>query len=540
VSTPGDELEVRHLDGLRADTSGATPQLVGYAIRTGVLSENLGGFREIITPDALRAALGRNPDLRALVNHNTDRVIGRVSAKTLRVAQDEAGLRFAVDVPEHERGLVESVARGDVDGASFAFRTLKDAWDETTTPPTRTLLDFELRELSVGVVFPAYPQTHVAALRSLERHQETKEPTMPEPTVTVVDPAPPVPPVVTDRAAPDTAEVRVLGRGDSFRSWVEERTRHPKEYGTLRLGDCLRAMVTGPRTELEKRVLAEGTDSAGGFSVPDILMARWIDRLRNALVIVQAGAQTVPLTSDVVKIARLASDPTAAWRSENAAVAESDPAFEAVTFTPRSLDVFFKTSRELLEDSINIGEMLEAALVRSFAVEVDRVCLFGTGTPPQPRGLRTTTNVNEVSQGTNGAALTSYDPILDLLALLWADNVTMVDTAIMAPRTLATIAKLKEATTNAPLARPSVLAPWRFLQTANVSIAETQGSASNASTLFMGDWTQMLLGIRTEMTVEVARELFRGTYQYGFFGHLRMDVQVTHPESFGRLIGIIP
>jgi HK97 family phage major capsid protein/HK97 family phage prohead protease len=539
-----DELEVRHLDGLRADTSGAAPRLVGHAIRTGVLSENLGGFRELIVPEALRAALSRNPDLRALVNHDTSRVIGRLSAKTLRVAQDEAGLRFEVDVPEHERGLVESVARGDVDGASFAFRTLKDAWDETTTPPTRTLLDFEIRELSVGVPFPAYPQTHVAALRSLERHQQTKEPTMPEPSapVAVIDPVPPVPPLMHPerRELVLDAEVGVLGRDDSFRAWVEERTRHPKEYAHLRLGDVLRAMITGPRTDLEKRVLSEGTDSAGGFTVPDILMAQWIDRLRNALTVIRAGARTVPLTSDVVKIARLATDPTAAWRAENAAVAESDPAFEAVTFTPRSLDVFFKTSRELLEDSINASEMLEATLVRSFAVEVDRVCLAGTGTPPQPRGIRNTTNVNEVSQGTNGAALTSYDPIITLLALCWADNVTMVDTAIMAPRTLETISKFKEATTNAPLARPAVLAAWNFLMSANVSIAETQGSASNASTLYLGDWSQMLLGFRTTMQVEVARELFRGNYQFGFFGHLRMDMQVTHPESFGRLIGIIP
>jgi HK97 family phage major capsid protein len=346
--------------------------------------------------------------------------------------------------------------------------------------------------------------------------------------------------VVTDRAAPDEAEVRLLGRGDSFRSWVEERSKHPKEYAHLRLGDVMRALITGPRNDLERRALAEGTDSAGGFTVPDILMARWIDRLRNALVIVRAGAVTVPLTSDVVKIARLLADPTAAWRSENAAVAESDPTFEAVTFTPRSLDVFTKVSRELLEDSVNIAEMLEASLVRSFAVEIDRVCLYGTGTAPQPRGLRTTTNVNEVSQGTNGAALTSYDPLINLMELMWTDNVTAIGAAIMAPRTLSTIAKFKEATTNAPLARPSVLADMPFLMTANVPITETQGSASNASSLFLGDWPQMMLGFRTEMRVEVARELFRGNYQYGFFGHLRFDMQVTHPESFGRLIGIIP
>jgi HK97 family phage major capsid protein len=55
----------------------------------------------------------------------------------------------------------------------------------------------------------------------------------------------------------------------------------------------------------------------------------------------------------------------------------------------------------------------------------------------------------------------------------------------------------------------------------------------------MGNWAEMMLGFRSSMTVEVARELFRGNYQYGYYGHLRMDVAVTHPESFGRLVGII-
>jgi HK97 family phage major capsid protein/HK97 family phage prohead protease len=536
-----DEVEVRTLDGCRADTGdGHPPRLVGYAIRSNCLSEDLGGFVERIAPDAITDALANNRDLVALRNHDALHVLGRRSAKTLRVEADAQGLKFEVDVPEAERALVESVARGDVTGASFAFSDAIDAWDTTHTPPIRTIRAMRLREISAGVIYPAYPQTHVAALRSLEAARQKESP-MPESTpapVPVADPVPPIAPVIT-RDTPDDPEVRVLGRSDSFRSWVAERSPHPKEYGALRLGDALRSLITGPRNELERRVLSEGTDSAGGFTVPDILLAQWIDRLRNALTVVQAGAVTVPLSSDVTKIARLLTDPTAAWRSENAAVAESDPVLEAVTFAPKSLDVFFRTSRELLEDSINAAEILEATLVRSFAVEVDRVCLSGSGTPPQPRGLRTTTNVNEISQGTNGAALTSYDPIIDLLGMLWAKNVTSVTAAIMAPRTLATIAKFKEATTLAPLPRPTLLADFRLLISSNVSITETQGSSSLASTLYLGDWSQMMLGFRTQMQVEVARELYRGNYQAAYFGHLRFDMQLTHPESFGRLIGII-
>jgi HK97 family phage major capsid protein/HK97 family phage prohead protease len=533
------DVEVRHLDGVRADTSDArSPKLVGHAIRTAVRSQDLGGFVEIVSPEGLTRALERSQDLVALANHDEGRVLGRRTAKTLTIEQDAQGLRFTLTPPAHEAGLVDTIARGDAPFASFAFRSFKDHWDERTTPPTRTLLDFELRELSVGIAFPAYADTSVVALRSLERaRQEAAMSTVPAAVAPVVEPdlVPPVAPIVASRERDrEEPEVRVLGRGESVRTWIEERSRVPKEYGAVRLGDVLRALITGPRNDLERRVLSEGTDSAGGFTVPDILLARWIDRLRAALTVVQAGAVTVPLTSDVTKIARLLTDPTAAWRAENAAVAESDPVFEAVTFTPRSLDVFFRTSRELVEDSVNAAEILEATLVRSFAVEVDRVCLAGTGTAPQPRGLRTLTGVNEVDAA---AALASYDPILDLLAKLWAANVTDVSVAIMAPRTLASISKFKEAQTLAPLARPPALADWRFLMSSNVSITEAPGTAS---TVYMGDWSQMMLGFRTQMQVEIARELFRGNYQYGYFGHLRFDMQVAHPQSFGRLIGMLP
>jgi hypothetical protein len=95
--------------------------------------------------------------------------------------------------------------------------------------------------------------------------------------------------------------------------------------------------------------------------------------------------------------------------------------------------------------------------------------------------------VNELSQGTNGAALTSYDPILDVLALLWAKNVTNVNTAIMAPRARwrRSLSSRKPPPTRR-WTRPRVLADWRWLQTGNASITETQGGSSAASTLFLG------------------------------------------------------
>jgi hypothetical protein len=78
----------------------------------------------------------------------------------------------------------------------------------------------------------------------------------------VLDPVRPVPLVVSERHVTGDAELRVLGCGDSFRSWVDEHTTAPREYGRLRIGDVLRAMITGPRNDLERRVLSEGTAPA--------------------------------------------------------------------------------------------------------------------------------------------------------------------------------------------------------------------------------------------------------------------------------------
>jgi HK97 family phage major capsid protein/HK97 family phage prohead protease len=538
-TTAPDTLERRTLPAELRAAAPDTRRLVGTAIVFNQLSEDLGGFRERIAPEAMRRTVSEQIDVRAYADHDPARVLGRVSNNTLRLTTDTRGVQAEIDLPEtsYANDVLAVVRRGDLRGMSFAFQVMPggERWEAGADGvPVRVITDMRVSHIS-PVSEPAYAATDVAvARRSLESWRgQSRRPAATDGR----DLTPPIPPVVSE---PSDTEVRVLGREQSVRSWIEARSRHPREFAQLRLGDVMRAMITGPRTDLERRALSEGTDSAGGYTVPDIVLARFIDRLRAAVVVIRAGAQTVPLTSDVTRIARLAADPTAAWRAENAAVAESDPTFEAVTFTARSLDVQMKVSRELVEDSLNIAEMLETALLRSFSVEVDRVCLHGTGTPPQPRGIRNVSGVGEVSMGTNGAQLTNHDKLIDTLTELWTDNVTTPTALVLAPRTLTTESKFKEGTTNAPLPRPPVLTTFPWYQTTSMPITETQGSASNASSVFIGDFTQMMLGFRTEMQIEVARELYRGNYQFGFFGHLRMDMQVTHPESFTRLIGIIP
>jgi HK97 family phage major capsid protein len=301
----------------------------------------------------------------------------------------------------------------------------------------------------------------------------------------------------------------------------------------------LRAMVLGARNDIERKALSEGTDSAGGYSVPVHIAAQVIDLLRARSHIFSAGARTVPLHTEKANIVKVASDPVAAWRLENASVATSDPTFASVSFQARSLAVLVKVSRELLEDSINIEQALTMALASALGGELDRVALIGSGTAPEPRGLVNTSGIGSVSMGTNGAAITSYANLLTAAQTISDANAMEPTAAIMAPRTRFALAGLAD-TTGQPLRRPDVLERLKFLATTKLPVDETQGTAENASTLVMGDFAQLMVGVRSSLRIEVLRELFAQNHQYGFVAHLRADVAVAQPGAFAKIVGIIP
>lgn len=152
--------------------AGDRNSISGYAAIYNSFSEDLGGFREVILPGAFNSVLARNPDVRALVNHDTAQVLGRTISKTLSLESDDTGLAFSVDLPDTSvaRDLHTSVRRGDVSGASFAFNVGFEDYDirfegDELVREIRNIAN--LYEVSV-VTFPAYLATEVSA-RCLER-----------------------------------------------------------------------------------------------------------------------------------------------------------------------------------------------------------------------------------------------------------------------------------------------------------------------------------------------------------------------------------
>jgi HK97 family phage prohead protease len=140
-------------------------------------------YVERIQPGAFDNALKNADDARALFNHDSNQVLGRVSSGTLRLNVDEVGLRYQIDLPDTQLGrdVATIIERGDVSGSSFAF-AVNDKGSEVTRDGeqmVRTITDVSLFDVG-PVTYPAYQATSTAkrnteALEELEAYRTANQ-----------------------------------------------------------------------------------------------------------------------------------------------------------------------------------------------------------------------------------------------------------------------------------------------------------------------------------------------------------------------------
>jgi len=165
---------------IREDDDG-NRTLTGYAVKWEKKSHVLGyfmKFREQFKKGAFAESLNKD-DQRFLWSHDTSKVLGRTKNNTLRLTEDDIGLRVELDLPKTTLGddAYESIKRGDVDGMSFGFRMEDHEIEEPDDDlPLRTVKKARLLEVS-AVAFPAYPDSEVSArgYDPLKEHQEKVE-----------------------------------------------------------------------------------------------------------------------------------------------------------------------------------------------------------------------------------------------------------------------------------------------------------------------------------------------------------------------------
>ena len=340
-------------------------------------------------------------------------------------------------------------------------------------------------------------------------------------------------------AAGDSARALTLRHSVLSVFMPEHRLEQRSE---LNLGRYFRGMVTGnwDGSELERRAMSEGVLADGGYTVPTILSADLIDAARNQARVFQAGALTVPMTSQTMRIARVVTEPVPGWKAENAAMAEGAMTFEPVEMKARTLAVLVKMSRELFMDSANVESAVRSALSAGLALELDRVSLFGSGTGEEPKGLLNTTGIQTVTVADNGDVLTSYDPFSYAVQKVAEAN-GKANAVIYSPRTAGILDRLKD-TTGQPLVPPESFKGLAKLSTKQVPDNMTHGTATNASVAVVGEYQNLLVAVRENLVVEMttaAGDAF-SKMQIWLRAHMRVDVAVARPSKFCTVPGIIP
>ena len=136
---------------------------------------DLGRFDEIIEAGAFTRAIQEGQDVRALIDHDSGRIIGRTKNGTLEMHEDTRGLFTRVTLPDTQdaRDLATLIGRGDLDAMSFGFTVKGDRWEKHEGRNTRHISDVDLYDISV-VSYPAYEETSVA-LRSMNKAEQAED-----------------------------------------------------------------------------------------------------------------------------------------------------------------------------------------------------------------------------------------------------------------------------------------------------------------------------------------------------------------------------
>lgn len=137
----------------------------GYASTTGPPGYEMGFYRETVAAGAFRSTLARSPDVQFLINHD-GLPLARTTNGTLLLREDGVGLNFTADLDSSDTDssrVVSKIRDGLLTECSFAFRCVRDRWDDDYENREIQELDLHRGDVSV-VTFGANPTTSVQAL----------------------------------------------------------------------------------------------------------------------------------------------------------------------------------------------------------------------------------------------------------------------------------------------------------------------------------------------------------------------------------------
>lgn len=291
--------------------------------------------------------------------------------------------------------------------------------------------------------------------------------------------------------------------------------------------NAMRVKVPAPSV---LNALQEGTDSEGGYLVPDEFERTLVEALEEENVF-RTLAHVIKTSSGDRKIPVVATKGSASWIDEEGVYQDSDDAFSQVSIGAYKLGTMIKVSEELLADSVfDLEAYISKEFARRIGAREEESFFTGDGTG-KPLGILANTGGAEVGVTAASATAITADEVIDLFYSLKAPyrkNAVWV----LNDATVKQIRKLKDGN-GQYLWQPSLVAgtPDTILGRPVKTSAFMPVAAAGAKTIAFGDFKYYWIADRQGRTFKKLSELYAANGQVGFMGTQRVDGKLVLPEA---------
>lgn len=256
----------------------------------------------------------------------------------------------------------------------------------------------------------------------------------------------------------------------------------------------------------------------------DLLAGEFVDALRNASSVMQAGARMLTGLSGNVAIPTKATASAGGWIStEGGAASESEPTFGTISLTPKTVGAFTDMTRQMiLQSSLDIEALVRDDLTQALAIAIDKGGLEGTASSGQPRGILNTSGVNTVTAF--AAAVPTFAEMVSLETAVAVDNALMGNLAYITDAATAGGLKTRSKDTGSGMF---------VLENGEANgypvIVSNQATAGN---VYFGNFSDLLIGMFGGLDITVDPYSSSNTGTVRIVALQSVDVGVRHAVSF--------
>ena len=307
---------------------------------------------------------------------------------------------------------------------------------------------------------------------------------------------------------------------------IERTGRASDEYRTS-FWDMMRSKAPLPSVV---NALQEGTDSEGGYLVPDEYERTLVEALEEENVFRQL-AKVIRTSSGDRKIPVVATKGTASWIDEEGAYTESDDSFGQVSIGAYKVGTMIKVSEELLNDSVfDLESYIAKEFARRIGAKEEEAFFTGDGSG-KPLGILAATGGAETGVTAASSTAVTADELMDLFYSLKSPYRKKA-VWVLNDSTIKAVRKLKDST-GQYLWQPSLVAgtPDTLLGRPVKTSAYMPVIAAGAKTIAFGDFSYYWIADRQGRSFKRLNELYAANGQVGFLGSQRVDGKLVLSEA---------